>query len=316
MLGWKTGALAAALAVAATAPWAEIHYSSQDLQRVRDRAVPNLQKVLSIDIIERLPEAEQARARAIALEFPDTGPSPLGYYAHPGNNAIYFPLTSIRFLDDIATLMAWINFHPSEGCRLEYLQSYLWALLRKGMDVPNPIPAFGLDREKLHAHADTYSLSGKIYSSGLQFILAHEVGHLMLGHGPVQTAADSRRQEREADSFALDHFARLGGSPMGVFFYFQAAWWGDPGSDEGRAIHSHPISKDRIEAMAQRMLAAPMDFAHGENNPEREAFLVRNLALQALSFAQMMDDDGLLNLAQDYLLTEFPLSELPGACPH
>ncbi len=292
---------------------AEVIYTAADLQRVRERAIPNIETVMWRDVVPRLPAALQDRARTVTLHFPERGPGPMSFYAQPSQARIYMPLTSLRFYDDIATLHAWFE---SRSCPQEYIQTYLAALLRAGDDLPAPLIAFGLDREVLFSDSYTYDLSGKIFSSGVQFLLAHELGHILLDHRTDVSGAQSQRQEAAADAFALDHFARLGGNPLGIFWFYQAAWWHDPASPQGRLMNSHPVSAERIRAMASRLIDSPNDFAHGEADPTREANLILQLGMMTSAFADLIDDDTFLNWSAAAMFNDYPLSRLREACPH
>ncbi len=300
--------LVAGLALPAAA---QMRYDAADLQRVRDRSVPNIRDVFAQDIIGLLPRDLRPRAAGITLAFPDHGPSPLAFFAEPSTQTIYMPLSSIRFFDDVATLFAWFE---SKSCQGEYLQSYLYALLRERRPLPPPLAAFAIDRDVALADAYTNDVSTKIFSSGLQFILAHETGHLLLGHRPGVDAAASQRQETAADRFALEHFARLGGAPMGVLWYYMAAWWQDPLTAD-RGASSHPVSPERIRALGDRLLANPMDFAHGELNPEHEADLVRQMGGMVRVLADQIDEDGFLNLLPIEMDRNYPASRFARACP-
>ncbi len=293
--------------------FAEVIYTPAEIQRVRDRAIPSIESVMWRDIVPRLPPQFQERAREVKLNYPERGPGPMSFYASPQRAEIYMPLTSLRFYDDVATLHAWFE---SKNCPKEYIQTYLAALLRANEDLPAPLVAFGLDRDVLFADSYTYDLSGKIFSSGVQFLLAHELGHILLNHRTGIGGVQSRQQESEADAFALDHFARLGGNPMGIFWFYQAAWWHDPASEEGRLKNTHPVSAERIRAMANRLIEQPYEFAHGEANPEREARLISQLGMMTSSFADLIDDDTFLAWIAPAMFNDFPLSRLREACPH
>lgn len=308
----KKTAFALWLATASLAS-AEVLYTPAELQRVRDRAIPNIETVMWRDIVPRLPADLQAQARSVSLEYPERGPGPLSFFASPSLGKIYIPLTSLRFYDDIATLHAWFE---SRNCPQEYIQTYLAALLRAGEDLPAPLIAFGLDRDVLFADSYTYDLSGKIFSSGVQFILAHELGHILLDHSTEVSGLDSQQQEEAADAFALDHFARLGGNPLGVFWYYQAAWWHDPATPEGRLQNTHPVSAERIRNMAERLMATPYDFAHGEADPDREANFISQLGMMTAGFADLIDDDTFLAWIAPAMFNDYPLNRLREACPH
>lgn len=290
---------------------AQMQYDDADLQRVNERSVPNIRSVFVEDIIRLLPRDLRPKAAGITLAFPRNGPNPLAFYAEPSTQTIYMPLSSIRFFDDVATLFAWFE---SNSCQPEYLQSYLYSLLRKGRPLPPPLKAFSIDREVALADAYTNDVSTKIFSSGLQFILAHETGHLLLEHTPGVGAAISQQQETAADLFALEHFARLGGVPMGVLWYYMAAWWQDP-LTTARDSSSHPVSPERIRALGQRLLSDPMDFSHGENDPAQEAELVRQMGAMVLSLADQIDEDGFLTLLPSEMDRNYPASRFDRACP-
>ncbi|WP_116131528.1 hypothetical protein [Tropicimonas sp. IMCC34043] len=298
------------LALSATPASAQF-YTDAELQRVQDRAVPKLELVLHEDIVGLLPRAERPLAARIALEFPAKGPDPLAFYAEPDRLTITMPLESIRFFDDIATLFAWFQ---SKGCAFEPTQSYLHALLREHQPLPPPLVAFGIDRDAAFDDEYTYDLSSKIYSAGLLFILAHEVGHLVLGHEVGLTGPASQAQEIAADAFAMDHFARVGTMPVGILFYYIAAWWRDP-VGPAAAASTHPVSPGRMAALARRMADTPMDFAHGEPDPEAAAVRVTATAGQIAVFANLASDEGMLTLMPLGLQRDFPLSRLQTVCP-
>ena len=287
-------------------------YTDAELQRVQERAVPNLIKVFDEDIIANLPRDQRARAAQVRIEFPEVGPSPLAFYADPTSDTIYMPLTSIRFFDDIATLFAWVE---ARSCDPEAVQAYLWRKLQLHEPLPAPLKAFNVDRDTAFADPFTDNVSAKIYSSGLQFILAHELGHLLLDHRLGLTGDESQAQEIAADDFALDHFARLGGQPMGVFWYFMAAWWFDPTNAEDLASYSHPVSPARIARLGTRLVEDPMSFAHAEVDPAREAELARQIGGMVLELSVMIDENGMLAAMPLLMEDAWPASRFATACP-
>lgn len=287
-------------------------YTEAELQSTLRNAGPDIEDVLYIDIVGNLPRDLRPAAAGVRVAFPETGPGPLAFYADPATRTIYMPLQSIRFFDDVATLFAWVE---SKNCDPAGIQSYLWALLREGRPLPSPLRAFAIDRDTAFADPYTLDVSGKIVSSGLQFILAHELGHLLLQHRGGLDGTDSQAQEIAADDFALDHFARLGGSPMGVFWYYMAAWWQDPVGTEAEDASTHPVSPQRISSLAARLTADPMAFAHGELDPAREAALVAQLGGMVAGLAELIDDDGMLTVLPLGLERDYPPSRLAGICP-
>lgn len=304
-------ALAVTLALLAAPVSAQL-YTPDEMRHTFQAATPDIQRVFTQDILGNLPRDLRPRAAQVRLEFPEQGRSPLDFFAHPGRGVIYFPIESIRFFDDVATLFAWVE---SQNCNPEAIQAYLWAKLREGRPLPSPLRAFNIDRDTAFADEFTYNVSGKIVSSGLQFILAHELGHILLNHEGELPSAESQRQEIAADAFALDHFERLGGLPMGVFWYYMAAWWLDPRDEAGRDASSHPVSPARIATLAARLTGDPMAYSHGELDPNREAELAAQIGAMVAELATLIDDDGMLNLMPLVLDRDWPATRIAQACP-
>lgn len=286
-------------------------YTQADIERVRTRAAPTIESSLRNGIIANLPRADRPRAAQIQLAFPEKGEHPMAFFSDPANGVVYMPLESIRFFDDISTLRAWFL---GKNCQQDYIQSYFNSFLRKQQPLSSPLRAFAIDRNVALGDAYTNSTSDRLYSSGLLYILGHEVGHVMLGHQPGLSAALSRQQEIEADAFAMDHFARVGAMPIGALIYYLAAWWRDPvGEDVARG--SHPVSAERIRVMAERMLQNPADFSHAEaDGPEGQA-IVRQVAGLLLGLAETVADEEMLTINGAALDRDYPPSRFASACP-
>lgn len=107
-------------------------------------------------------------------------------------------------------------------------------------------------RYNLHLVMSDPSLArrAKSFSAGLLIgILAHELGHLALGHchGSRVNMEISRNQEREADSFAS---SVISSSPFGDYLVFgtilwEAVWvWVEKAT--GQIASTHPLSRERL----------------------------------------------------------------------
>ena len=292
---------------------ADVHpYPEEALTRVQTRSIPDIERVFRDDILQRLPREIRPRGSQITLIYPKSGRNALDFYADPTTQSIALPLSSLRFFDDMATLYAWIARH---NCRLEYAQTYLLMAFDPDEMVETPLIAFGIDRDVALADSYVNDVSGKVFSSGVQFLLAHELGHLLLDHQGGLIGGLSQQQEREADAFALEHFARLGGLPGGAFWYYQMTMWNDPLADAERSRSTHPISGDRMVALGDRLLATPMDFAHGELDPQAELETVEALGQMFLDFATQLEDDALMTFMHDTQPLAFPPTDFMKACP-
>lgn len=299
----------AALACLAVAPAAgQGLYGADDLARARQTMGPNIVLVVTEDIPNALPRAQRAGAARLTVDFIDRGPHPLSYYSEPAAARVIVPLESVLFLDDLAIATAWFE---AQGCDAGYLQAYLAALLG-GEDMPPPLAAFGIDRQTALADPFVDDVSAKILSTVVNYLMAHEVGHVLLGHvGGLGGGAESQGQEIEADAFALDFFTATGTPPLGMAIYFNAARWLDPADTDAG---THPVSRDRLRAISERLAGDPGAFASGYSDPVAGAAMVAQVADDLAFVADFAagEERDLLGLA---LAREYPLSRLASACP-
>lgn len=305
---------AAALALAAVlhaAPAPAEMYSDDALLAEYQRVGDSIALMVTEDIPATLPPAERARAAAIRVVFEPRAAHPLYFYARPDEGTVHVPVASVRFLADLAILTAWFE---RRGCAPQYLHTYLWALLREGRPLPSPLEAFAVARETALADPFVDDVAAKALSTGLLFVLAHEVGHVMLGHRPGLAGARSQAQEIAADAFALDRFAALGAPPAGAVLWFMAARWIDP-TAEHAAGATHPVSPERLRAVADRLAADPDAFAFSQPDPEAARAAALTYAAEFRRIADLMADDAMLTLLPAGLDRDFPLAALRTACP-
>ena len=274
-----------------------------------ERMTANVTLLLREDIPAALPRTQRARAATIDIRFPDRGPHPISIFADPAANAVILPRETLRFLDDMAILTAWFERHD---CERLWTGAYLAGLLQ-GREAPRPpLAAFGLDRDTLLADPFVDEMSAWILSDTVYFLVAHEVGHLLLDHRPGLTGAASQAQEMEADAFALDTFAAIGRPPGGMVATFAWMLWFDVHDPE----HStHPISGARLQAIADRLAAEPMQFAFSDPDPQRGLRTVQSVASEIARMAEIASTDGLASLAPLGLSAQFPAARFPTACP-
>ncbi len=302
--------IAAALALGLAAPALAQLYSDAELDSARRQSV-NVAHMLTEDITATLPRAERSRAASVHVDFPvRVDGNPLGMFAQPATGTVFVPLETLRFLDDFAILLAWDNLH---GCESGYIDTYLYALLREGRALPPPLTAFGIDRDTALADPSVDRLSGDILKSQVFFLLSHELGHILLDHDPTLRGADSRRQELEADDFALDRFAAIGTAPLGMASWFYAARYVDP-TGVAVAEATHPVFSERLRAFADRLARDADSFAFAEPDFDAARKRVGFVVGELHRMAQLGDDEAMLSLLPQGLLSAFPLSGLSSAC--
>ena len=303
--------LLAALAIAlAAGPAGAQFYSADELETARRQSV-NAARMLTEDIVATLPRAERARAADVQVAFPvRVDGNPLGMFAEPATATVVVPLETLRFLDDFGILLAWDNVH---GCESGYIDTYLYALLREGRALPPPLTAFGIDRDAALADPAVDRLSGDILKSQVFFLLSHELGHILLDHDPTLTGAASRRQELEADDFALDRFAAIGTAPLGMASWFYAARYVDP-TGVAVAAATHPVFSERLRAFADRLARDADAFSFAEPDFPAARKRIGYVVGELHRMAGLGDDEGMLLLLPQGLLSAFPLSGMATAC--
>jgi hypothetical protein len=115
--------------------------------------------------------------------------------------------------------------------------------------------------------------------------MAHELGHIFHKHSANVSVEQSRRQEGEADAFAVELMARLHAPPVGIVFYFNMV-----APFECPARSTHPMSGQRIS----RLVAALRDnaplFAADKPSPQREMQLIESVAQGLEQVSKLLDD--------------------------
>ena len=284
-------------------------YPDERLARAAEQMGPSIRLVVSEDIPAALPRERRAGMADVDVAFVARADQPLGFFSELGTRTVVVPVESLVFVDELSVLTAWFE---ARDCRGEYIQTYLWALLRDGAPLPGPMEAFGVDYDAALENPFVTDVSNQIFNSVVLFVLAHEVGHLMLGHEGGLTGAASQAQEIAADGFALDHFAAVGVPPLGMAVFFLAARWLDPAA---AAAGSHPVSPARLRAIADRLAAEPETFASGFADPVAGVGLTVDAARNLLTIAEISGEEDMLAVGPAGLVREFPLSRLESACP-
>jgi hypothetical protein len=311
-MGARTLVFGACLAAGLAGPAAaDGLFSDAEITAVLARRAPLIAGVVTEDIPSALPREARAGTAGIGVAFVLHGPNPLSFYADPAARNVVVPGDTVLFLDDLVTVAAWFDAH---GCRREWIQSYLWALLRDGEPLPRPLAAFAIDRAATVADAAVDESATKGYNGMLLYLLAHEIGHLVLGHAAGLTGAASQAQEIAADGFALDYFAAVGMPPIDMADYFVAARWLDPTGPEA-ALGTHPVTPGRLRAIADRLRSEPDSFTRVFADPARGRVLVLQAAAQLAQVAELLADEGMVTVAPMGLARDFPVSRLATACP-
>jgi hypothetical protein len=246
-------------------------------------------------LLAQMSKEEIRAVLGVKLVFPLALPAefshmPFAFYAFASPLQITLPIPSIRILDDLATASAYLDAH---GYSQETIFDYI-ALLKYGSPLrcpggvfPPPLTALQVPNNALDNHA-VDNLSQLILKSCIVWILAHELGHIRFRHEgyPLVDHKQAQNNEKEADAFATELFRRAGVLPAGMTFLFMwfahfAAHSGDYASDDQWLISvaeaTHPLSTQRLKALAEAFRRTPYDFVATEPIPdERKVLRIAN----------------------------------------
>ena len=132
------------------------------------------------------------------------------------------------------------------------------------------------------------------------FILGHELGHIYYQHEGYDgiSPEKTRRQEQDADAFALAMMARMGVAPVGAPFYFHILthlefFPGDRGFRENRANRTHPLSPQRIELIADSIERNRERFSGGAVRSQATVVAAVRIAGELRKVAHILGDEGL-----------------------
>jgi hypothetical protein len=207
------------------------------------------------DFLPAVTAQERSRAGPVTLHVPLTGPKrhPLEFYSQVTRREVFLPISSIKFVDDLAVAIVHYEAH---GCGHGPVSDYIAALRFHDSSVA-PLVALGVPASALGAET-----AKKLVSSTIFFVAVHEYAHVMYRHRPYHaiTAPIAQQQEIEADAYALEVMRRIGTPPLGVIHFFVLAARLEPAPDEFstaaayenylREQATHPVSAKRIEAVA------------------------------------------------------------------
>jgi hypothetical protein len=301
----SAGVLSVLFAHTANARW-ETLYDRSTLEAAFKLYSKSLQDTWTEDFLAKLVLQERQTLENVQLSLPLVGEHkhPFDYYALVSRQLVVIPIQSVKFLDDLATAHAWLlNRKCSDQAVLDYVGFLRFGDLKSmaGGRLPTPSAALGVPNDALK-NAWVYDISGKILKSIVYFVMAHETGHVMHAHAPYNqlTGIQAQNQEKQADKFALDVMQRIGLTPQALAFFFLATSWFEPMPSDfasqkeydtaRKQLATHPLSSDRLKAIADRMETNAAEFAKSEPNRQSAEQIVRVAGATIRKISGMLDD--------------------------
>jgi hypothetical protein len=262
-------------------------YPEKKLQADAARWSEQIQAEYRDTILPQLTDEERSALGTVKIEVPLSAPNgdPFSFYTDD-KGTIYLPALSLRFFSDLCVANAWLNAHGYDGTTV---RDYVGVLLREATLSPGaPLPAvfrtIGIP-DNAREESAVANRVDRNFGNTIVFLLAHELGHALKKHDthsrdPVQ----KRRQEIEADAFAIEVMRRIGQVPLGVEFWFDVERIGHvqgirrvtsarfPTEAEWQkylAGLDHPVTSERLDALATAVEKAPDSFARNQADQAR-----------------------------------------------
>lgn len=276
-------------------------YSTTELEEIGSRYRPNLRGLWIEDFLSQLTHDELARGGQVSLNLPLMGAKQqvLEWYSNPVTRIVYLPISSVKFIDDLAVAFA---YYDNMGCDVGTVTDYTGALRFRSQELKgSPLHALGVPTDALK-NASVDKLAQNILKSIVYFIVAHEYAHVMYRHASYNTisAQQAQRQEIEADAFALEVMRRIGVAPLALTFFFTIAsrLEATPGDFASLSTYetylqqraTHPVSAVRILRIADTIESQIDAFTRLEQDPRPLRAKLQVLVPQLRTIANGLDD--------------------------
>jgi hypothetical protein len=286
-------------------------------------------------IFPNLTEEERQRLAGVRIDVPlrVQDQEPFAYYTSGTPWVITISAASLKFFDDFCVAIAWLQ---ANGYSMETASDYVTMLKYRAVGAlggryPLPldalqIPGNALDDQRVN------TIANRVFDEAIFFVLLHELGHVLHrhpGYGPDVTRAEARANEAAADGFALDLMQRIESEPTGMTFWFVMAGHMSDGRgdfateadyEQYLANATHPLTGDRVAALADRFVAAADTFARNESDPAAGLERIQWIADQLQQIADLLNDPGYQALVANRgrsmtpaMLAPRRSDELPGA---
>lgn len=307
-------------------------YSDDDLQSAARRYSENLRSLWAEDLLQHLPPKYREALADVRLKLPLRGEFwingqsvasdwPFVYYAKAAEREVTIPILSVKYFDDLATTVSWLDWKRCSGMlAYQYIgTSMLQNAAASQERFPSVLQAFRVPTNVLD-NSWIYEVSGNALKSGVYFIMAHELGHVWYKHSGSVPGPDGQQQETEADLFALEVMRGIAVPPVGIAILFMASARVDPVPDDYatpgeyqqqlQARSTHPLSGQRLRTIAQYIRANLAAFSAIQKNSQAVADTVHNLE----GIAGILDDPGKrTEMRQDS--RKLTLAHFAAACP-
>jgi hypothetical protein len=271
--------------------WSSI-YNAQYLESQRERLTKDVDLVVAQEIQPFLTSAQARAFFDIQIDLPLTAepePNPFDFYSARAG-VITLPLLTVAFVADMSEAYAWLwaNRYSSQT-----VDEYLGMLRNRapadfpGHHYPTPLEALHIPANAMENPA-VAQMSERVRATTLSFILLHEFGHLSHRSASEEAALKHDHVEGEeelADNFALEIMKKNSEPPAGLLMLIHGMLYLPP-----VAPKQHPLTRHRLNAMADYLDARVREFAEGRSNSRLTVVAIRSLANHIRKAALFLSD--------------------------
>ena len=303
-------------------------YPQQKLQADAARWSEQIQAEYRETVLPQLTQEERSALGTVKIDVPLAGPDgdPFSFYAD-GTGTIYLPALSLRFFSDLCVANAWLSANGYDGTTV---RDYVGVLLREATASPRaPLPpvfrTLGVP-ENAREDSAVSNRADRNFGNTVVFLLAHELGHALKKHNThLHDVIQKRKQEIEADAFAIEVMRRIAQVPLGVEFWFDVERIGHvqgirrhvtgrfPTEGEWQkylAGLDHPVTTERLEALAAVVEKASDSFARNQANPTEWSTRFKSWGQYFRLAAPQWSANGIANTAEFERVRDLHLEDL------
>ena len=242
----------------------------------------------------------------VVFEFPlrIEGREPFAFAADSNNRIVYMSIQSLKFLDEITIAEAWL---ARNGYSLESLFDYLLMLRNwRAAEPPPPVLSTLCVPDNVLDDRETDERAQRSFATAIFFVMLHELGHIYYNHRGYDGVdpAVARKNEVDADAYALEVMARVGDIPVGVIYLFmtmahlyehQEDFSSEVERELNLARRTHPISAERLMRFAETMEKTAGDFTASGLPADVIAASAAQLRIVAMDFTEIQRTAALMD---------------------
>lgn len=309
---YKTVLVVVFAATCSAADWSSI-YDTGTLEAQKPRLQTTINLLIEKEIAPFVPSQTAMLIGLQNIDLPLNGfrSDPLDFYAR--NRHIILPVRTLLFIEDLSRSYGWMwaNRYTTKTAD-EYLSMlrYRNASDLAGGKYPAPREALHIPEDAL-ANQKVVDASARLRKTAFGFILLHQFAHLQLHHEGKGGTGYTEEQEEQADEYALDIMKNNSLPPTGVLLVMQSMMF----FEGGETGSLHPVTPQRLQAMAHYMDAHVMEFIRGRADKPAAMDGIHSIALLLVEGAEWLSVRGHQQELQQLAMRTDPSTLQPRPLP-